>query len=695
MLYTRLLSGLLLAALVTVPPFHARAQISVRESVLTGRNNVQRTGVYDQEVVLTPTNVASGLFRRLVARPVRGQVAAQPLYVRGVTINGVRKNAVYVVTRLNYIYAFDADNINPDDPREGQLWANPIHLADCDPPAPSNCLSNPQRLGLDATPLRGMDRTGKNDKEGMAGNPGCGQTLGPVGITSAPVIDPVLQQMFLVARFGAPATSSEYGKQVYYYLVSLDIRTGQEIRRMRIGDSNGSFHANAELNRPALLLLNNVVYVAFGAPVCDVGEDGTNDHTHGWVFAYSVPDMTYLDAYNTSPTSHLASIWQSGAGLAADPAHNLVYALTGNNDIAPANPVPGLGESILQFNLDGRRRLNLAAHFTAGNWYRLDTGFHCPAEITNPIGCRDASKPETKLWRDPISNNRPENDSDLGSGGPVVQSNGFVLGGGKQGRLYAIDGRSNNFHQSQPAFQAPINSWHLGSPTTCTESDVRGVKCAISQEDYDVGQSWGPNIHGSPVVWERPGKSNGFLYIMAEKDYLRAYPVMANGHVGETPAWTSEPVVAPSVFADKATPAFTNGKFMSPDGMPGGAVSVSSNGDSGGIVWVSVAPNQDATYTMEPGMLAAFDAEKGNLLWYDPDYTHQFAKFVPPMIAGGKVFLATYGERSSPIPGIGLGMNHCPVGKPAKYEVQDSCGSLVIYGYRPGDRVMQRKHFIK
>src|SRR5690348_12082725 len=102
---TRLLSALVLSALVSVSPSHARAQISVPESVLTGRNNIRRTGVYDHETELTPANVSGGGFQRLVSRSVLGQVAAQPLYVRGVTINGARKNAVYVVTRLNYIYA--------------------------------------------------------------------------------------------------------------------------------------------------------------------------------------------------------------------------------------------------------------------------------------------------------------------------------------------------------------------------------------------------------------------------------------------------------------------------------------------------------------------------------------------------------------------------------------------------------------
>ena len=712
MLDTRLLPGFLLLALIGFSPPPAHGQNAVLESVLTGRNNIQRTGVYDHETLLTPTTVASGYFHRLVTRSVKGQVAAQPLYLRKGAVNGVQRNVLYVVTRLNYIYAFDADNTNANDPNNGQYWANPIHLADCDdPPVPDrdNCKKHPQELGLGAAPLKGMD--------------GCRQTIGPVGITSTPVIDPTSHRIYLVARFGAQKGTPGYGNQVYHYLVTLDLRDGREIQRVRIGDPAGVFVGSAELNRPALLLLNNVLYVAFGAPVCDAGEDGTRLNTHGWVFAYSVPDMSYLDSYNTSPKTHLASIWQSGAGLAGDPDYKFVYALTGNNDppdddaaaqlcasqhVCPNEkhpPVddatqPGvlLGESFLRLQLDGNNKFQLLHHFIVGNWYRLDTGFHCPAEESRSDGCQDSTKPETSSWRDPIADNKPQNDSDLGSGGPVVLTNGFVLGGGKQGRLYLLNGRGSDWRDIDEAFQAAVNTWHQGAPqTTCTqrnpsnEKDGSGQNCTIAHGDYDVGQDWGPNIHGTPAVWERPSQSNGFLYLMAEKDYLRAFPVVQPGRVLPAAKWTSETVVAPTTFRD-GTPAFADGKFRSVDGMPGGAVSVSSNGDviGSGVVWVSLAPNRDASYSIERGMLAAFDAERGTLLWYDPDPVPSFAKFVPPTIAGGKVFVATFGQRAPSVLNRTPG-NLCPaldlVTNKYKAEVPTSCGSIVIYGYeyRPAD----------
>src|SRR5215472_14590310 len=79
------------------------AQIDVPGSVLTQRNDVRRTGSYLHETSLTPQSVrlnTPGIkFDRLVIRHVDGQVAAQPLFVKGVVINGSPKNALYVATR--------------------------------------------------------------------------------------------------------------------------------------------------------------------------------------------------------------------------------------------------------------------------------------------------------------------------------------------------------------------------------------------------------------------------------------------------------------------------------------------------------------------------------------------------------------------------------------------------------------------
>lgn len=682
----------------------------VAQSVLTQHNNVRRTGSYPCETILTPAVVSSGRFQRLVVRKVDGQIAAQPLYVKGVTIPSgpfnlnhriglrAKTNVVYVVTRKNKIYAFDADNVNQDDPRQGMIWPNPILLQDWDPPGS-------QQSPLFAAPLSGMD-DGPNV-------PPCQQTHGPVGITSTPVIDPEHSVMYLVARFGPVPSNPFYGAVAYDYLVKLDITTGQELGRVLIqtprdfpGDK---FNASAQLNRPGLLLLNNVLYVAFGAPVCDVAEYSRlrvgHVPTHGWVFAYIASDLQLLDVYNTSPQNAVAGIWQSGAGLAADPQHNFVYAITGNNenpdDIVRKESGPDplhpnlydasrtdLGESILKLSLGPDRKFQcdhksggfcVTPHFTAGNWYRLDTAHDSPADLVQQgleKNCIKLHPGHAKDWC------VFGGDSDLGSGGPVVLSTGRVVGGGKQGKLYVLNPLDQaHMEHAEQGFLAAFNTWHRpgSTETTCTTSNPANEPgCAVATarpgpkpDDYDLGQAYGPNIHGGPGIWERSTFS--LLYLMAEKDYLRAYRVLNTGHIVETAEMNTDHVYAryPRGFQ----PFFTSHPkgIRSPDGMPGGAVSVSSNGDQDGIVWVSVSPN-DATNTIEPGVLMAFDAgDLAKLLWFDDDPNIYFAKFVPPTIAGGKVFRATFGDNLD-----GNSSEKC------RRQSNDnlSCGSLVIYGLK-------------
>jgi glutamyl/glutaminyl-tRNA synthetase len=77
--------------------------------------------------------------------------------------------------------------------------------------------------------------------------------------------------------------------------------------------------------------------------------------------------------------------------------------------------------------------------------------------------------------------------------------------------------------------------------------------------------------------------------------------------------------------------------------MPGGAASVSSNGNQDGIVWVSY-PQLDGQWQKAPGYLVAYSANPGGPdgrtlteLWRDASPV-LYAKFCPPTVAAGKVF---------------------------------------------------------
>src|SRR5579864_9071068 len=99
---------MILLALVTN---RRQALGSSPQDVLLGRVDNNRSGAYINETTLTPANVNVNQFGKLAARPVIGDIYAQPLYVTGVSIPGQgTHNVVYVATAHNIVYAFDADD---------------------------------------------------------------------------------------------------------------------------------------------------------------------------------------------------------------------------------------------------------------------------------------------------------------------------------------------------------------------------------------------------------------------------------------------------------------------------------------------------------------------------------------------------------------------------------------------------------
>jgi hypothetical protein len=107
-------------------------------------------------------------------------------------------------------------------------------------------------------------------------------------------------------------------------------------------------------------------------------------------------------------------------------------------------------------------------------------------------------------------------------------------------------------------------------------------------------------------------------------------------------------------------------------GMPGGFPTVSSNGDEPhtGIVWATAPVSGDANRFVVDGILRAYDASaldpvknadgtsRLKLLWDSRHNAFKFSKFCPPVVADGRVLVATYEGRvdiyelpSAPPPG--------------------------------------------
>jgi hypothetical protein len=97
----------------------ARAQVNV----LTGHNDIGRTGQNLNETILTPSNVNANQFGKLFSQPTYGLALAQPLYVSNVTIPNLgTHNVVYVATQADTVYAFDADTNGGGNARPLGVW---------------------------------------------------------------------------------------------------------------------------------------------------------------------------------------------------------------------------------------------------------------------------------------------------------------------------------------------------------------------------------------------------------------------------------------------------------------------------------------------------------------------------------------------------------------------------------------------
>ncbi|MCX6623985.1 MAG: choice-of-anchor D domain-containing protein, partial [Acidobacteria bacterium] len=341
----------------------ATVAVSSHPGVFTWQYEAGRTGQNRNELALTPDNVNPAQFGRRLRYAVDGQIYTQPLFVPGVLIPGRgRRNVVYVATSHNAVYAFDADGAS-----SAPLW--------------SVSFGNP------AVGLLPYDDSIE------------------LGITGTPVIDPVAGTLYAVTF------SQENGAYVQR-LHALDIATGGErgnspklIEAAVPGNGTGAggggnlaWSARHHLQRPGLLLLNGIVYVAFG------GIQQTP--YHGWLLAYDAATLEQVSAWNTTPDGYNGGIWMSGAAPAADGMGRL-YLTTANGSFTANAGGVDYGDSIVMLNAPG---LTVADSFTPYNQAELD-----------------------------------DQDVDLGAGGllmPPEQPSGpprLLLGGGKGGTLYVLN----------------------------------------------------------------------------------------------------------------------------------------------------------------------------------------------------------------------------------------------------------------
>jgi hypothetical protein len=310
------------------------------------------------------------------------------------------------------------------------------------------------------------------------------------------------------------------------------------------------------------------------------------DALAGWLFVYDAASLALKTVWSPTPGGRNGGIWMAGDAPAADGAGN-VYLQTGDGDLAP-NAL-SFGDSLMKLAFKNGA-INVAGFFSPCNQMLLR---QC--------------------------------DLDQGSAGAVL-FDAFVVGGGKDGKLYLM--KTDKMPGYKPGPFPPTAANCLPGEPPCSDSS-------------DLVQKWQASrghIHGAPAVWKGPNNST-WLYVMGEGDRLKAFPFGAgtfNVAAMKQGGWT-QPILNTVPDCQQAN----HGMWM-----PGGIISVSSNGTQPGtgIVWGLVPTNGDGNSCRGvKGMLIAFNAEDVTKELFRGGFG-LLARFAPPTIEGGKVFVPTAGD---------------------------------------------------
>ncbi|HTT85846.1 MAG TPA: choice-of-anchor D domain-containing protein, partial [Acidimicrobiales bacterium] len=249
-----------------------------------------------------------------------------------------------------------------------------------------------------------------------------------------------------------------------------------------------------ELQRPALLLLGGVVYMAFSSD-CDYTPYrgiviGVSTSTH------AITAMWSDEAGVGTDENSMSGIWQSGGGLVSDGPNQIL--LTTGNGIAPP-PSPG-GSSTPETLSESVVRLTVQSDGTL-----LPTDFFSPADAPS----------------------LDQNDEDLGSGGPVALPSQYfgtstypdlLVQVGKDGRVVLLNrgdlgGREQGPDQSDDALQilGPYTGvW--GHPAVYGGQGGWVYICESAGGGYLQAFSYGTNASGVPQLTPEGMSSGSFGY---------------------------------------------------------------------------------------------------------------------------------------------------------------------------------------
>jgi hypothetical protein len=374
-------SALVVASAVAVPIGSLITISNAKANTLQQSSDSSSTGWYPNEPLLSPSNVTGGDFGERFDTQLNGAVYAQPL---------VSQPTVLAVTENDYAYGLNST---------------------------TGAITWTDSFGPQADPLAQI---------------GCADIGSNLGITGTPVVDPSTGIAYFVA-----AKDSGAGGATQWFMEAVNVQTGALAPNWPAGgvpivghaDNNSDtvFNGEWQTQRPGLVLINGVIYAAFGSQ-CDFG------NWEGWLVGVSESTASITTMWSTEEcTPNVCSgepgagIWQSGSPPVVD-SQGDIFVSTGNGD-DPSSPEPGsdatadtYGEAVVELST------------SSGKLQPIDFFIPDDAQTLN------------------------NQDGDLGSGGPVAlpasmgtpTDPNVMLEDGKQGIMYVLDQNSLGGYEQGP-----------------------------------------------------------------------------------------------------------------------------------------------------------------------------------------------------------------------------------------------------
>jgi hypothetical protein len=475
------------------------------------------------------------------------------------------------------------------------------------------------------------------DPADIANPPGKGMDLHNIyrswGITATPVIDVATGTLY-VTTFGKPnANSQNIERNNMLWILDVNTLADKQPPVLIAGaaDNGGGGISNGftvpyQKMRAGLGMLtdpagNKAIVISFS-----INGENPDGPGHGFVVAYDVRGLNRAAGFtltsavwNVMPDGGAGGIWMSGSGPAIEGSD--IYLATGNG-MDPGRMPGNFGESFVKLR------------YTAG-----------AAGVNN-------GKPRLEVadfWGAFSDFERSDVDQDLGAAGIfIIPEHGNLIGGGKDGVVYNLNKDDLGKNRWDPQFNLPFVASYLpnapngaaGLPTT-TPANANWPIVNLDRNlpaHTPTGKSH--HIHGTPVYLGRA--TGGIVYVWGENERLKAYNFN----------FTTRRITG---FRGEGT-QFASGTMDPPGGMPGGRLTVSSNGltPNTAVVWGTYPTQGNANAEIVHGALVAYDATtvingKMKQLFHSDavkaNSLGEFAKYATPVVANGNVYVATFSNK--------------------------------------------------